>query len=68
MIQYVAEHAFVCMIVVAVVVGAFAVAVDLRTQRKWRPLTIRRGEIVAGLNADNPINVLPPRDGGRLLR
>lgn len=65
MIQYIVEHAFVCMIVAAVVVGAVAVAVDLRTQRKWKPLTIRNGEIVPSLNPGNPINVLPPRRRAR---
>lgn len=61
MIQYVAEHAFVCMLAVASLVGAGAVAADRRTTRRWRPLTVRKGEIV-GLNTNNPINVLPPRD------
>lgn len=62
MIQYVAEHASVCMLAVASLVGAGAVAADRRTTRRWRPLIVRKGEIVAGLNTDNPINVLPPRD------
>lgn len=61
MIQYIAEHAFVCMMIVAVVVGTIAVAVDIHAQRAWTPLTIRKGEIVDGLNADNPLNVLPAR-------